>query len=291
MGNRFKRSDPDIASALRRIAKDQIDKAIASANRDDDLHQGIHDARKKCKKLRGLFRLVRPAFPGYMVENAALRDAARHLAALRERGAGLETLDRLLAARPDDIDHIAAETLRAALNRRASAGAAEDLEARLVAFRSDLEACHARSAGWTLDKTGFSALGDGLHDTYIGSRKKMVIARRSRSPEDLHAWRKQVKYVWYHARLLKPIKAAKIKHRSAQAHILSDLLGDHHDLVDFRILLESGTLPGAASAALLAPTATEMARLENAAFDLGRKLFAKKPKADLEQWRKWWKSW
>lgn len=291
MGYRFKPSDRDIASALRRIAQEQIDKALASADRRDDLHEGIHDARKKCKKLRGLIRLVRSVFPDYAAENAALRDAARHLAALREHGAALETLDRLRAARPDDVEHDAAETLRAALDRRAREETFDDLEDRLSAFRADLLACRARSADWTLDKTGFAALAGGLLGTYEKARKEMRTARKTRAPEDMHAWRKQAKYHWYHARLLKPIKPSKIRHRIAEASALTDLLGDYQDLVDFRALLASDMLPKEAGAALLAPASAEMARLEHAAFDLGRALFAEKPQAQVGHWHRWWKDW
>lgn len=291
MGYRFKRSDRDIALALRRIAQEQIDKAMASADRRDDLHEGIHDARKKCKKLRGLIRLVRPAFPAYGAENAAIRDAARHLAALREHGAARETLDRLIATRPDDIDRTAAECLRDALDKRAEAETIGDLEPRLAAFRVDLGACRARSADWTLDRTGFVAIAGGLHGTYAKARKAMRTARKTHTPEDLHAWRKQAKYHWYHARLLKPIKPAKLRHRIAQASALTDLLGDYHDLVDFRALLAGGVLPEQASTALLAPAAAEMARLERAAFDLGRDVFAEKPQAQARHWHRWWKGW
>lgn len=291
MGYHLTKSDRDISAALRRIAQEQIDKALASADRRDDLHAGIHDARKKCKKLRGLIRLVRPAFSGYDAENAALRDAARHLAAVRKHGAGLETLDRLRAARPDDVDRDAAEAVRAALVRRAEAGAIDDLDARLAVFRNDLLACRARSAGWTLDSTGFAALAGGLQGTYERALKAMRTARKTRAPEDLHAWRKEAKYHLYHARLLKPIKATKIRPRIAQASALTNLLGDHQDLVDFRALLASGVLTERAGAALLAPAAAEMTRLESAAFDLGRDLFGEKSRAQLRQWHRWWSNW
>lgn len=291
MGYRFRHSDPDIAAALRRIAQEQIDKALASAGRRDDLHAGIHDARKKCKKIRGLIRIVRPVFGDHDAENAALREAARHLAAVRQAGAGLETLERLCAARPGEIDLEAAGRLRALLDRRAKAEAMGDLAAGLAAFRNDLEACLARSAGWTLDRTGFAALAGGLSGTYAKARKAMRIARETRAAEDLHAWRKQAKYHWYHMRLLRPIRAGKLRRRSARAGALADLLGAHHDLSDLRALIAGGGLPDAAGAALLAPAAAEMARLEGLAFGLGHDLLARKPRAQVRRWRRWWEDW
>ena len=288
---RFKHSDSNITVALRRIALDQIDKALASSKQRDDLHAGIHDARKKCKKLRGLIRLVRPAFSAYSDENSALREAARHLAPLRARGADIETLDRLVCGYPDDIDRDAAETVRAALKGRADVAEIYGLEARLAAFCIDIMACRQRISGWTLNDTGFSSLREGLEKTYASARKHMRIADKTRTPQAMHEWRKQVKYHWYHARLLKRLKPKKIAPRITAARELSQLLGDHHDLVDFRTLLEDATMPSDAGKAIFAHIAVDMARLEEASFHLGGKLFAAKPEVHGNRWRTWWRDW
>jgi hypothetical protein len=63
MSYHLKRSDGPVQDGVRRIAVDQIDAAIAEL--DDkalDVHETVHQIRKRCKKLRGLIRLVRPAF-------------------------------------------------------------------------------------------------------------------------------------------------------------------------------------------------------------------------------------
>ena len=45
----------------------------------------VHDVRKRCKKVRGLLRLVRPGLgPDYRRANADVRDAARELSSLRD---------------------------------------------------------------------------------------------------------------------------------------------------------------------------------------------------------------
>ena len=62
---------------FRAIAADQLGDALADLQRQDgDGRSIVHEARRRCKKLRGLLRLVRPAFAGYDKESAALRDAA-----------------------------------------------------------------------------------------------------------------------------------------------------------------------------------------------------------------------
>jgi CHAD domain-containing protein len=291
MAYRFKHSDLTVTDSLRRIARDQLNKALSAVDQPGDLHDGIHDARKKCKKLRGLIRLVRPAFPGFKTENAALRDAARRLAPLRERGAGIETIDRLLGQPPKGFDRDAAGEIREALLRRAGMVQMGSADEALDAFRADLCACRDRAAGWELEKTGFSALKGGLKKTYRRARNQMKAARKTHAPEDMHDWRKRVKYHWYHTRLLKPIRTGKMKHRARMASDLSDLLGDHHDLVDLRMLLRDGSLPREAGVALLESVEAEMRHLETTAFDLGQQLLADKPGKLVTRWRGWWKDW
>lgn len=61
----FRRSDGSVEAAVRRIAVRQIDRALEQIEAPD-LEQAarVHEARKRCKKLRGLIRLVRPVFDG-----------------------------------------------------------------------------------------------------------------------------------------------------------------------------------------------------------------------------------
>jgi len=60
MGYKIKRKE-SIRNAVRRVADEQIGKGIAELD-DDALPdpEKVHQLRKRCKKLRGLVRLVRP---------------------------------------------------------------------------------------------------------------------------------------------------------------------------------------------------------------------------------------
>ena len=56
---RFKNPD-ELPSETQRIATEQIDRAIDELDDSSlDYHETIHQVRKRCKKLRGLLRLVR----------------------------------------------------------------------------------------------------------------------------------------------------------------------------------------------------------------------------------------
>ena len=87
MAYRFNPRSP-LDANLRRIAGEQIDKAIRDlTDTQGDRNEGIHEARKRMKKLRGLLRLVRTGgTPTCSASAPAVRDAAYRALAVAARG-------------------------------------------------------------------------------------------------------------------------------------------------------------------------------------------------------------
>ncbi len=94
--------DRPLGEEVRRIFTDEIAKSVAILEETDERRlDGLHDTRKRLKKLRGLVRLVRPGDPGSSRrENVRLRDTARTLSAARDASALVETVDRFRADFP-----------------------------------------------------------------------------------------------------------------------------------------------------------------------------------------------
>ena len=291
MAYRLKKSDTSLSAALRRIAREQIDRALAAVDRPGENEKGIHKARACCKKLRGLIRLVRPGFVGFEEENAAFRDAAKALERLRAGGAARETLDRLARAAPERLDHGALAEIRAGFDAEAVPRLATDRAADIAAFRAALTEARARVAGWTLEGKGFAPLRKGLKKTYAQGRARLEQARDSGAAEAFHDWRKPVKYHWYHARLLEPIKPDRIEAQGRLADELGETLGAHHDLHELRAHLSEGRFAAGAVAAMQAPIDAESKRLEARALEMGARLFAEEPRALARRWQGWWKDW
>jgi CHAD domain-containing protein len=92
-----------------------------------------------------------------------------------------------------------------------------------------LGAVVARIDDWPL-RSDWSTVGRGISRAYRRGRDAFVEADVDPTTEHLHDWRKRVKDLWYHQRLLNDAWPELIAVQAEEAHRLSELLGDDHDL-------------------------------------------------------------
>lgn len=296
MAYRFKFDDETVGAGMRRIAIGQIDKAIAEIDDSSlDARLTVHQVRKRCKKVRGLVRLVRPAFRAYRQENAAYRDAAAELSFLRDTEALIETYDRVTGLYADQIDQPALSSIRERLTeRQAEAEARADIADRLDAFREKMVEAKVRALRWTLKADDEDAFIDGVAETYGRARKAMKQARKKPSAEVFHDWRKRIKYHGFHARLLTPAWEGPMAAHHAAADTLGKMLGAHHDLDVFSAALDAGpeAYGGAADIEVFrALMERQRVGLEAAAFEIGERLLCEPADALAERWGAYWRAW
>jgi len=272
----------DVASGVRACAREQLEGAIERLEHPgEDRAEAIHEARKHLKKARALLRLVRPALgaKAFRRESDALRDAGRALSQARDADVLVATIDRLAAHAAGRLPAADFAQLREALAAQASGEALADSAPVAEALREAL----ARVEAWPLEGAGWGAAIAGAGRAYARGRDALAAARADPTVEALHEWRKRVKDLWYHERLLAPAWAEVIGAHGEQAHVLSELLGDDHDLAVLRGRLERGIElpPGAAAdlAPLLALVDERRAQLHAQALALGDLLYAEPPKA------------
>lgn len=292
--------DRSVERNLRKVAGDQIDKAVDEVENEDlDLHETVHQIRKRCKKVRGLIRLVRGAFDGYGRENSFFRDAARPLSPVRDAQSIISCLDGLAAHCREQVDQFNSEpfeVVRRHLAERRQRLADDRLyvERRLEEFRTQMREARQRVLAWELQEKRFSAVQGGLRKTYGRGRAALKRAYQDPCAETYHEWRKRVKYHWYHMRLLRDVWPDMLAVHMDAAGALSDVLGDQHDLSVLRATLVSEASAWGAETDIRAVVSLVDRRwqeLQTAAHPLGERLYAETPKRLSKRFQGYWKVW
>lgn len=268
---------------MREIASAEIDCALADlgAAANGDAAASIHSMRKRCKRVRALLRLVRPAMERtYGVANVALRDAGRELSEVRDSQALVEAFDRLCESQGGEIRCRESDLIRAELRRHARAALSDpSLERHLSQAGGLLRADALDVEGWAISSDA-RVLAMGAARTYRRARNRLDDARSLPSNECLHQWRKRTKYLWIQMQLIEAAAPAILGPYAERLHTLSDLLGDDHDLAVLSSRLHRRTRAiGGPKTLLAVMPLIERSRLEHQqrAIDLGQALYADSP--------------
>jgi CHAD domain-containing protein len=302
MGYAFAK-DETVSHAVRRIAAEQVERAVSTLDESRDAHDhdfeaAVHDCRKRAKKLRGLIRLVRPALGGaYAPANEMFRDAGRQLSAARDAHATRATFDDLVAASPERLPEGGLGTVRSGL--AALAEQATRTEDRRASVDGSIELFRAGADYVTkaeLDAKGWAAIGPGLEKTYRAGRQGLAGATGDgvSDPAAVHEWRKRTKDAWYHVRLLRAAAPSILDPLVDRFHDLSDALGDAHDLVVIceRLLGAPERFGGRGAIRAVCDLAeSRRADLEQRAATLGARIYAEKPKAYTARMGTYWQVW
>lgn len=249
---------------------------------DADPVEAIHEARKSLKKARALLRLVRPGLDKrvYRRESGTLRDAARLISGARDADVLVETAeglaDRYAGRLPaGDFDGLL-EHLRAGATASRVATSAGEGRGDAVAM---LGGVAGRIDYWALDGCDWTTVAAGMELAYDRGRAAFAEADADPTVERLHDWRKRVKDYWYHQRLTSPAWPAVLGAQAEEAHELSELLGDDHDLAVLADLLGGDRSLAPDPAGLLALVAERRGELLAGARHLGALLYAERPGA------------
>ena len=296
MSYRFEHGET-IPDGVRRIAREQIDDALELlAEPADHVEEAVHEVRKNCKKLRGLVRLMRPGMgDDYTTANVTFRDAARELSSIRDAHALLETFDELVAAHASRVHTQGVTSVRAELSRRATEAseAVTSDDERIEHAHALLTEGRDRINDWPLDDDA-DVLGAGAAKTYKRGRKRLRDSMVDPTDENLHQWRKRVKYTWYHLRLVRDSAPSVLKPLVKRFHDLSDVLGDDHDLAVLTEQLHA--TPDAFGGHAAVGRAMEIIDasrddLQRRARSLGSRLYVESPGAFAERLTGYWSTW
>ncbi|ODA67454.1 CHAD domain protein [Methyloligella halotolerans] len=270
-----------VTHSVRQVALSELDGARAWLA-EDDIHTGIHNARKCLKRLRSLLRLVETGLPEPQVDylQSRLRGIGRELAPARDAQALIETLDKLALKSPKLSQGKVFGQIREWLeNRRAN------VEARgsdpVEKASEDLDKLRPLLAKLAVFPDDFEPIRKGAKQQYRACRDAYREAFKTKSDEALHEWRKQVQRHWRQLQLLAPCWPDTLAARAEHVHSLAKKLGDDHDLANLQQLATAPAMSfgGADETERLAKRCRkDQKALRAEAKALGARLFADKPK-------------
>src|SRR5262249_54072923 len=173
---------------VQRLRSNQIARARKALQGNQPLSDtAVHSARKQLKKGRADLRLLRKALGSrtYSYENAALRDVARPLTAVRDARALLDTLDTLVDHSEGQAQALDLDRVRLAL-RNAYGEVRQHVlhEGKTIeSLEASLQAARARAQRWPLGRRGWSVLGTGVKRIYRNGREAFAVAQADPSQE------------------------------------------------------------------------------------------------------------
>lgn len=274
-----------IGPGLRELAKEETARALESlaAMQTGDTPAAAHDARKRLKKLRALLVLLREPLgqKRFRAEDSVLRQAGRMLSAKRDAEALLKTLKQLqrrfFPGKPSPLIQALQATLGAE-ERRCMAHLKRSNA--VAAGTASLQEWHARIGAWPVTDYGWKELRRAIRRSYKRARRSYQDAREAPAPTRLHQWRKRVKELWFHIRLLRRVCPALMAELAQDYEVLGEFLGDDHDLFVLKTTLEErreALQHDAAAETLSKLIDLRREELLDAAFDLGERLHEDAP--------------
>jgi len=274
--------------ALQRACRQHVAHALAALKK---AHQpeGVHEVRKEIKRLRAIFRLARGSVGRNQCRKTlkTMRLAAKALAASRDARVIQQAFVSLVG---DKARRFA--NLQAALEahgRRAERSFKEQESAALARFI--LKKTARQLDKMKLNRTGWAEILVRVNRSYMRGRDAGELARRKPAPAHFHAWRKQVKNLWYQLDFLCPRRGERTKGMLEDLERLGEQLGEHHDLFLLEQFAQEHRAYRQETEALGHLIDSERRGFGGRVLQLGSRLYAKTPAAVCAQLEQDWEAW
>ncbi len=287
-----------VSKGIKRIASEQTEKAINELASTDKLgvDEAVHQARKRLKKTRAVLRLVRYSLPPstYKQNNKIFRDIGRNLSELRDGEVRIETLDNLVTHVSDTVSPELFTNIRRELcvDYRQEYQRALDDDV-LILVKNELKDTKDDINNWEIKPNNWSAVDQSLKRVYAHGYKNLNAARSKPTAENLHEWRKRVKYLRYQLKVINPIWTDLVKTWVEQTHDLSNYLGEDHDLAVLKEFVSSQPerFEQRELDSLIILIDRRREELQSAAISLGKKIYTEKPKKFVRRLGNYWQVW
>lgn len=291
MAYRFKLDDLGV-KGFRRIAREQLQRAVTELGQTEIAAAGVHETRKAVKRLKSLLRLVRPAlseknFRARYRQISKIGDALAHA---RDRHVMIETIGKIETRYgPESIGTLQPLRPMLAGSRDAASARSDPIAIRRALAMSIIESQKFEKISFK--SKGFEVISAGLEQTYRHARRNLARAYKRPSDEAFHELRKTVQWHWRQLALISRAWPEYFEVRIAAARKLAELLGDDHDLavLEAEVRKLSAHLPANASPIenLIIQRKEE---LRTEAKPYAERLFAERPNEFVRRISVYWES-
>lgn len=289
MAFRLEHHEP-MVEGIGRIAREVIRESIALLG-DSTIDPGrrVHDVRTGMKRVRALLRMIRCEIGDdlFRRDDHHFRSVAHSLAPNRDRAVLADTIARLRQSDPAIFDNVSIFDVwqRVGADESGRPVSSDDLFDSAVALLREGEGYLDQ---WLVGRNDFRGVQKGINRVYRRGRLLCARVRSDPTPERIHDWRRQVKYLWYIMTVLSPIWPRVMSALAAEYRSLSALLGDDHDLYLLHTKL-------AADESLFAPLVRTIDLRRSAILKLagksGEHLFADAPRRHVRRLAHYWRLW
>ena len=267
------------SQGLQRIFREEIRAALKECRHPArERGETVHETRKHLKKLRAALDLVAPEVgkQRHAREDRCVRRIGQLVSDLRDAHVRLQTLAEL---RGKKDSHFPALENLLSLERESFSAAFSGWQKEAL---PKLEALQTRLCDWPLQKLSWKVVCAATAKSYRHGRDALAKALKKPKAECMHAWRKEVKQLWYQLRLLEPLNRMVLEEIAADAKTVGELLGRDHDYAFLleRFDNEQGDAALEKERGQLEKLIRKRGhRLQRNATELGRRFYAEPPKA------------
>jgi CHAD domain-containing protein len=288
-----------VTENIQRIWAEELTAAIhILENLGNEPDKAVHEVRKGIKKIRAIVRLVRQPLgkDRFKQENIRYRDIGHMLSHIREAAVMIKTVEKLRKSDRKAMPRTACLHLRKQLlakQKEASEGFFKNKEA-ITAVLLALKEAKQNQPDISIARNSFDKLSTSIQLVYTRGSKTYENASKQPSIDSFHEFRKEVKTLWYHTRLLTPVWQGVLESYAVQLGILSELLGDDHDMGMLYEEIASGRLTfgrKATADTLLKLIENYRNTLQQQVHPLAKRIYAEKPKDFITRIELYWKIW
>ena len=272
-----------LPEGIRGVLAGQVDKAAShlEGREGEPPDEAVHQARKCFKRSRATIRLAREELgeDAFARENERYRDLGRKLSGVRDADVLIATLDGIASRSGREGAFAGLRELLVADRDEKRARLLHSEEARADALER-LGSAREAIGELPLDVQEPKELIAGFRRTYRDGRRAARQAGQTHSTEALHEWRKRVKDLWHQCQVLEQFWPKRMQSMAEQAHDLSDLLGEDHDLAVLAETAEQQAQSLTPDERRILDRGVRKRRktLQKAADEVGAKLYAERPR-------------